>query len=308
MQAKGAKMLLRQLEYFAAVVDEGSFTKAAKRCFVSQSAVSQQVKALEDELGCELLQRAGKRFSVTPAGEVVLAAAHDVCGRVTRMRFDLEHLGEQQRELRVGYLSRYGGWEVQGAVAAFTLGRPQVAVTAVPGSHDDLYEMMLSGAIDMAFNDRRRELSDEFANVHLMTCFTFIEVSGANALAQRDRVNVSQLGETPCILIAQGPRRAAERDYYKNVLNFACPFVFADSMEQARMMVAGNRGFLPIEARAGAAVAQPGGTVIKRIPLANASGQLQRDYYAFWLEARGSWATKEFARILKDLLDSQEQR
>ena len=302
-------MLLRQLEYFAAVVEEGSFTRAAKRCFVSQSAVSQQVKALEDELGCELLQRTGKRFSVTPAGEAVLAAAHDVTGRITRMRFDLEHLGEQQqRELRVGYLSRYGGWEVQGAVAAFTLRRPQVAVTAVPGSHDDLYEMMLSGAIDMAFNDRRRELSDEFANVHLMTCYTFIEVSGANALAQRDRVSVSQLGDTPCILIAQGARRAAERDYYKNVLNFACPFVFADSMEQARMMVAGNRGFLPVEARAGANVAQPGGTVIKRIPLANASGQLQRDYYAFWLEARGSWATKEFARILKDLFDPQGQR
>lgn len=301
-------MLLRQLDYFSAVVECGSFTKAARRCYVSQSAISQQVKALEDELGEELLRRTGRRFELTPAGETVLACAHDVHGRIVRMKAELEHSGEaDRRELRVGYLNRYEGWEVQGAIAAFTLRRPQIAVTAVAGSHDDLYEMMLSGAIDLAFNDRRRELSDEFENVHLMTCFTFVEVSGANPLALRDRVAVSQLGETPGILIARGEQRAIERDYYRNVLNFPCPFVFAESLEEARMMVAGNRGFLPIESREVPGSPRPAGNVIKRIPLENASGQLRRDYYAFWPASRGSWITKEFARILKDLLDPAPQ-
>ena len=61
-------MELRQIEYFCAVVDTGSFTRAAERCLVSQSAVSQQVKALEDEFGFELLHRRGRSFDVTPAG------------------------------------------------------------------------------------------------------------------------------------------------------------------------------------------------------------------------------------------------
>ena len=62
-------MLFRRLRYFAAVVECGTFTEAAKRCKVSQSAVSQQVAALESSLGVTLLEREGRGFRLTPAGE-----------------------------------------------------------------------------------------------------------------------------------------------------------------------------------------------------------------------------------------------
>lgn len=201
--------------------------------------------------------------------------------------------------LRVGYLNRYDGWEVSSAIAAFTLRHPQISVEAHGGTHEDLYELLKSGSIDVAFNDRRRELSDAFANEHLMTCYTVVEISEANPLAAQDTIMVSQLADTPCILIAPPEQRASERDYYKNVLNFPCPFVFAASLEEAHLMVAGNRGFLPLEERRAKAAE---GTVIKHIPLANASGQLMRDYYAFWPLKRSSWIVKEFARMLKDIM------
>lgn len=294
-------MLLKQLEYFSAVVEASSFTKAAQRCYISQSAMSQQVKALEEEVGTELLERHGRSFSITPAGEIVLAAARDVAKRLDTMRFELEHLEDNNRhELHVGYLNRYDGWEVPSAIAAFTLRHPQVSVTTVGGSHEDLYELLTTGGIDIAFSDRRRELSDEYMNEHLMTCYTVIEVSEANPLASREHVAVSQLTDTPCILIANGEQRSAERDYYRNVLNFPCPFLFAGSLEEAHMMVAGNRGFLPLETREEKRCST--GTIIKRVPLVNATGQLQRDYYAFWPKARSNWIVTEFARILKGLL------
>lgn len=296
-------MLLRQLEYFSAVVESGSFTEAAKHCFVSQSAISQQVKALEEELGTTLLERKGKSFTLTPAGEQVLAAAHDVRTRIDQMNLALAHRSrEEQRKLRIGYLSRYDGWEIQGALAAFTLKYPFIETTAVAGSHDDLYEMLLSGAVDIAFNDRRRELSDEFVNEYLMTRYTYIEVSGANELSYRDSLAVSQLGDTPCILIAKPQQRAIERDYYKNVLNFPSPFIFAENLEEARMMVAGNRGFLPLEIGEEICEQAQYGGVIKRIPLTNAEGKLSRMYYAFWLKSKTNWLVKEFATILKELL------
>lgn len=62
-------MLLRRLRYFTAVVECGTFTGAAERCKVSQSAVSQQVAALESSLGVSLLEREGRGFRLTPAGE-----------------------------------------------------------------------------------------------------------------------------------------------------------------------------------------------------------------------------------------------
>lgn len=68
-------MLFRQMKYFIAVVERGSFTEAAEQCYISQSAVSQQIRALEKELGVELLHRENRRFTLTPAGEYFIARA-----------------------------------------------------------------------------------------------------------------------------------------------------------------------------------------------------------------------------------------
>lgn len=62
-------MLLRQMKYFVAVVDCNSFTEAAEQCYISQSAISQQIQSLEKELGVLLIQRANRRFTLTPTGQ-----------------------------------------------------------------------------------------------------------------------------------------------------------------------------------------------------------------------------------------------
>ena len=62
-------MKISQLEYFVSAAKHNSFTKAAKEYFTVQSAVSQQITALEDELGFRLFHRTGKGLTMTPAGE-----------------------------------------------------------------------------------------------------------------------------------------------------------------------------------------------------------------------------------------------
>lgn len=57
--------MFKQMQYFIAVVEAGSFTKAAQEQFVSQSAISQQIKTLEDELNVKLLRRNKKSFTLT---------------------------------------------------------------------------------------------------------------------------------------------------------------------------------------------------------------------------------------------------
>ena len=61
--------MLKQIKYFQAVGCCNSFSEAAEECFISQSAISQQIEALERELGVALLKRENRRFSLTPAGE-----------------------------------------------------------------------------------------------------------------------------------------------------------------------------------------------------------------------------------------------
>jgi molybdenum-dependent DNA-binding transcriptional regulator ModE len=80
---------LRQLRALLAVAEEGSFTLAARKLFVTQSAVSHSLRTLEEQLGCRLLDRTGKRVSVTTEGGILLRR----CKRVVR------ELEEATREL-----------------------------------------------------------------------------------------------------------------------------------------------------------------------------------------------------------------
>ncbi|GAB3135780.1 LysR substrate-binding domain-containing protein [Tsukamurella serpentis] len=71
-------MEFRQLEYLVAVTDHGGFSPAARHCFVSQSAVSHRIAALEKELGADLFERTGRRVRLTAAGETLLPRAREL--------------------------------------------------------------------------------------------------------------------------------------------------------------------------------------------------------------------------------------
>lgn len=292
-------MLLKQIEYFCEVARRGSYTKAAEACFVSQSAISQQVKALEADLGVALVQRAGRGFRLTRAGELMAQRGQDVLDLAEQVRFEVTHVDAVPQELRVGYLNRYDGWEVPAAIAAFAQRHPHVTVSATPASHDGLYERVMNGELDILVNDRRRELSDSFENRYLFRGYDYVEVSEASALAWRESVAVPDLHGTACILIAAADQRPIEQAYYRDVVGFDGAFLFADTLEQARMMVAGNCGFLPIESGEGEGRFN---AVLRRIPLTDAGGhQRTREYYAFWLKARANPLVEEFSGILEGL-------
>ena len=70
----------RDLRYFVAVAEELHFTRAAERLFVSQPALSKQIRSLERQLGAELFVRDRHGVTLTPAGAVLLPYARDVLG------------------------------------------------------------------------------------------------------------------------------------------------------------------------------------------------------------------------------------
>ena len=294
-------MELRQIQYFCAVVETGSFTKAAETCLVSQSAISQQVKALEGELGFSLIRRHGRSFDVTPAGELFARKASVLLEQLDDLRFEAEGVANGwATTLSVGYLNRYEGWEVQGAITAFTARHPHIPVHATAGSHDTLYHLILRHDVDVLFSDRRRALSDTFYNRHLFDGWQYIEASEASGVAWSSELTVGELAHLPCILIASEDQEEVERAYYRDVLGFRSDFLFARSREEGRMMVAGNRGFMPIEMRA-----QTGrtGSALRRIPLVGQDGQLKSEYYCYWPKDRTNNLIEEFADILAGMFE-----
>lgn len=79
-------MLLRQIKYFVTVVDTGRFTEAAEECFISQSAISQQILSLEKELGVQLLVRSTRRFTLTEPGKYLYSHGKKLLGETEKLK------------------------------------------------------------------------------------------------------------------------------------------------------------------------------------------------------------------------------
>lgn len=100
---------LSQLQTFVMVVSEGSMTAAADKLFLTQPAVSQQMKNLEDELGVELVVRGSKQIKTTAQGEVLYEHAKKILSLAQQAEISIKSVGAQLRgQLRIGTLNTIG--------------------------------------------------------------------------------------------------------------------------------------------------------------------------------------------------------
>ena len=143
-------MELRQLEYLAAVVSHGSFGRAAQAIYVTQSALSQQISRLEDELGLTLLYRGPKGVEPTPAGLEFLDHARAILGRVSEARAMVDdHIGAIRGVARV-LATSYDARELPQALASFHRAHPQVQLAFQHTAAAQIVEQLATGAADVA--------------------------------------------------------------------------------------------------------------------------------------------------------------
>jgi DNA-binding transcriptional LysR family regulator len=298
---KGVKqMLLRQMYYFTKVVEFNSFTEAAEECFISQSAISQQIQALEADLGLELIIRENRKFSLTPAGEYFYKHSLLLLDEAERLKKETRKIaGNKENQFRIGYCKSFGMQELQQALAVFSQKYTEKDLEIVNGNHEDLYDFLRNEDVDVVINDQRRALSDAYINYHLCTAYSFIEISNMSPLAKMDVITIEELKRIPCILISSKEQQETEQNYYQNTLGFQGSFIFAENLEEGRILVAGNKGFMPVE---GSKIFMQTGIPIRRLPLIQEKSQIQRNYYAFWKKGRDREDVRDFAEILRNLL------
>lgn len=297
-------MLFRQMKYFTTVVECNSFTEAAERCYISQSAISQQIRALEKELGVELIYRENRKFTLTPAGEYFYGQSKGILEEVEDIRRETIRIGQDEElQLRIGYLRCYSGQELHEAVAEFSRLYPETAISIVNGTHEELYDLLRFGGVDLILSDQRRAFSGQYENDQLLQCGCYAEISVRNPLSGQEFIELESLKRTPCILISSREQQNAEQEYFQNTLGFGGPFLFAENLEEGRLMVAGNRGFLPIES---VGTLPPAGASIKRLPIMQNGYQIQRIYCLFWLKEHTNYYIEEFASILEKLLPRKQ--
>ncbi|MEG0276525.1 MAG: LysR family transcriptional regulator [Coprobacillus sp.] len=292
-------MLYQQMKYFMSVVECHSFTKAAEECYISQSAISQQIKALEKELGVELMKRSPRSFVLTPAGEYFYRHGKSILGEIETLKSETIRRGEDELTMKIGYLRCYGAQELHNAIAEFSQLYPEVSLSIVNGTHEELYHLLKSKQVDLVISDQRRAFNHDYFNYELLYSDCYVEISNNNSLSQMNSLTIEDLRRHSCILISSKEQQFNEQDYYQNTLGFSNQFLFADNLEEGRLMVVSNRGFMPIEA---VGTLPPPAIGIKRLPLYHHKKQLQRNYCAFWEKSRTNYYIEEFAELLRKLL------
>ena len=291
---QGGHVMIKQMQYFIKVVETNSFTKAAEECFISQSAISQQIKALEDELGVKLMNRKGRSFQLTPAGEFFYHNCQDIVKRVGELVKKTQEIDEDENVLKIGFLRSYNGQDLQEAILEFSNLYPQIEINVVKGNHEELYELLKSNKVSLVISDQRRAFHEDYFNYHLLHLDCFIEIAKANPLSNKDGISLDELTNETCILVVAPDQEATEREFYEHMIGIRTKYIFVRDLEEAKLMININRGFMPVEGDASG-----DSKYVAVIPLLKEGKQIQRNYCAFWKKNRTNYYIEEFAELLR---------
>ncbi len=251
-------------------------------------------------MGVKLIERKNRSFQITTAGEYFYRKCKSLLADLDAVRNETIRLGSNgESALHVGYINLYAGAELSEAIAEFSALYPEVNISVQSGTHEELYHGLVSGGLDLALNDQRRAFSDDYVNMELKNAECIIELSERSELSSYEKLEVSDLAKMSCIIVSSKAQRDTEAEYYRNILGFANDFIYAETQEEARLMVIGNRGFLPVEA-VGKLPEVSG--AIKRVPLFRKNRRVTRKYCLFWQEEKTGYYIEEFAEMLRKRL------
>ncbi|WP_164248277.1 LysR family transcriptional regulator [Streptomyces sp. S4.7] len=145
-------MELQQMRYVIAVAEMNSFTRAAQRCLVVQSALSHQIARLEKELGARLFERTSRRVRLTPAGAAFLPAARQCLDAAERVAAEVAAaVGEVRGRLAVGLIPSVAAVDVPAVLREFHQRHPKARISLSVGASDELAEQVRQGDIEVAF-------------------------------------------------------------------------------------------------------------------------------------------------------------
>ncbi|MEW2526520.1 LysR substrate-binding domain-containing protein [Streptomyces sp. NPDC047071] len=191
-------MELRQLGYFVAVAEELHFGRAAERLHIVQSAVSQQVRRLERELGAELFDRAPRQVRLTAAGERLLPEAWAVLAAAERAR---AAVGARPPGLRLGTCTGLGE-HLERVLAHFAERAPGVPVELVSADAGERLARVADGRLDAAFV-RAAEPVPGVRVVPLWRDPLVAVVPAGHPVAARPEAALADLAEVPLALTAR---------------------------------------------------------------------------------------------------------
>lgn len=195
-------MELRQLRYFVAVAEEGSISQAAKRIFLSQPALSRQIKALENEIGQCLLERQAHSIRLTPVGDALLREARELLQHADQVLERVRVAGRGMR-LRIGYAPSFASGILSDAVANFTQTHPNARVELLDLSSEEMRTGLEGNKLDVALTIGQQRETRGLIWTPLIRAPWQLAVNQDHPLARQSQVTPAEVARELLLVFCQ---------------------------------------------------------------------------------------------------------
>lgn len=243
-------MNINQLKYFVAVAEQRSFTKAATQYYLSQTAVTQQVRALEETLGVQLLDRNSRPVSLTPAGAVFLKEAKAILVRMdTAVSRAKDASTGVVGTVRIGYTKGYERSALSDKLRLFHRDHPNILLTCYRCDTDELAAGLLNQEYDVIFTWDSTNIRQEPQVEHRLVEHARLAVAlySSHPFAQRTALRREELKNETILFMTPSATGASFGDahfmalyqragYQPNIL------LRSNDVESILMMVAAEEG------------------------------------------------------------------
>lgn len=195
-------MQLRHINYFLAVAEYRSFTRAAQALHVSQPALSQQIRQLEENLGAVLFDRSGRTITLTDAGDVYLNYARRAVQGLEEGKRAIHDVADLRRGLlRIAVTPTFTAWLVGPLLAAFHQHYPDITVSIREMSQERIEEQLIAGELDAGIGFEGAYAQEIDAQV-LLTESLVLVVDSGHPLAKHASLPVDALNALPLVLLS----------------------------------------------------------------------------------------------------------
>ena len=231
-------MNLRDLKYIVELARHQHFARAAEKSFVSQPALSMQIKKLEDELGVKIFERSQKNFLVTKVGEEIVKKAEIIL----REAEEIKNLSKNSKDpfasqFKLGAFPTLASYFFPKVVGKIHKKFPQLKLFLVEEKTEILIEKLKSGEIDAAML-ASPILFDEFESKKIFTEDFFLAVPKNHRLAKNKKIQIKDLKNETLMLLEDGHcMRRQALEFCSKMHVFESQEFRASSLETLRQMV-----------------------------------------------------------------------
>lgn len=197
-------MKLTQLNYFNAICELGSISKASKALHVSQPSISSAIISLENELGVNLYYRSGKKLILTPEGKVLYSLSTSLTNDANKLINIMKDIGNKKNNIKVGIPPMIGAFLLPSIFNGFKKLYPDINLELFEFGSSDTCKLVEDDSIDIAISILDNVNTSVFNTHKLFSTEIRYFTNKSNPLSSLSSITVDNIGNSPIALFKGG--------------------------------------------------------------------------------------------------------